>query len=136
MRNSGATAVVEGVGDHGCEYMTGGRVVVLGRTGRNFAAGMSGGIAYLLDAATHRINAEMVDIDPLDESDIAFLSEVLARHRDETGSTVAAELLADIDLAVSRFTKVMPHDLKSVLDLPISAGGIGFVTRESEEAVA
>ena len=98
VRNSGALAVAEGVGDHGCEYMTGGRVVVLGRTGRNFAAGMSGGIAYVLDLNPIRLNREMVDVDPLDDADAEFLREVLLRHQAETGSTVAAGLLASWEL--------------------------------------
>ena len=98
VRNSGALAVAEGVGDHGCEYMTGGRVVVLGPTGRNFAAGMSGGIAYVLDLNPARLNREMVDIDPLDEADLEFLREVVARHHAETGSAVAARLLASWDV--------------------------------------
>ena len=93
MRNSGATAVVEGVGDHGCEYMTGGRAVVLGPTGRNFAAGMSGGIAYVLDGDgdfESKVNAEMVDLDPLDSEDEAFLRDRIEAHLKETDSTVAA----------------------------------------------
>ncbi|MGH3941255.1 MAG: glutamate synthase large subunit, partial [Pseudonocardiaceae bacterium] len=120
VRNSGALAVVEGVGDHGCEYMTGGQVVVLGPIGRNFAAGMSGGIAYVLDLATdprqgRRINQEMVDLDLLDDDDRAFLHDVIARHHEETGSTVAHGLLTDWDTAVDRFGKVMPKDFKRVL---------------------
>ena len=115
VRNSGALAVVEGVGDHGCEYMTGGRVVVLGPIGRNFAAGMSGGIAYVLDLPAHRVNQQMVDLDPLTEEDRAFLADVVARHHAETGSTVAYALLADWDTAVDRFGKVMPKDFKRVL---------------------
>ena len=94
VRNSGAVAVVEGVGDHGCEYMTGGRVVVLGTIGRNLAAGMSGGVAYLLDAVTGRINTEMVDLVPLDDDDVALLRDLLTRHHEETDSSVAAALLA------------------------------------------
>jgi glutamate synthase (NADPH/NADH) large chain len=115
VRNSGALAVVEGVGDHGCEYMTGGRVVVLGPTGRNFAAGMSGGTAYVLDLAAQRVNQEMVDLDPLDDDDREFLHEVVGRHHAETDSAVAHALLADWDTAVERFTKVMPKDFKRVL---------------------
>jgi glutamate synthase (NADPH/NADH) large chain len=115
VRNSGALTVVEGVGDHGCEYMTGGKVVVLGPTGRNFAAGMSGGMAYLLDLNRGRINPEMVDIDPLDDDDREFLAEVVARHHAETGSAVARALLSDWDNAVNRFGKVMPKDFKRVL---------------------
>ena len=134
VRNSGATAVVEGVGDHGCEYMTGGRVVVLGPTGRNFAAGMSGGIAYVLDFDAARCNLQSVGLEPLDEDDERDVLALLREHAALTGSTVAARLLADWE--PERFTKVMPHDYRAVLDLPLSAGGIGFVTRESEEAVA
>jgi glutamate synthase (NADPH/NADH) large chain len=113
VRNSGALAVAEGTGDHGCEYMTGGRVVILGPVGRNFAAGMSGGIAYVLDCPVRRVNQEMVDLDPLDDSDVAFVRDVVARHHAETGSAVAARLLADFD--PGRFTKVMPKDYKRVL---------------------
>jgi glutamate synthase (NADPH) large chain len=115
VRNSGALAVVEGVGDHGCEYMTGGRVVVLGGIGRNFAAGMSGGVAYVLDLPEHRVNAEMVDIDPLDEDDRAFLRAVIERHHAETDSAVARALLTEWDDALPRFGKVMPRDYKRVL---------------------
>ena len=115
VRNSGALAVVEGVGDHGCEYMTGGTAVVLGRVGRNFAAGMSGGVAYLLDAPVQRINGEMVDVDPLDDDDRKLLRGVVERHHTETDSAVAHALLTDWDDAVERFTKVMPKDFKRVL---------------------
>ncbi len=115
MRNSGAVAVVEGIGDHGCEYMTGGRVVVLGETGRNFAAGMSGGVAYLLDPDPLRINQEMVKLEPLDEDDRLFLADVIRRHHEETESAVAAALLADLEAALERFGKVMPTDYKRVL---------------------
>ena len=121
VRNSGALAVVEGVGDHGCEYMTGGTAVVLGRTGRNFAAGMSGGVAYLLDAPEHRINAEMVDIDPLDEDDRKVLLDAVERHHAETGSAVAHGLLTDWDDAVDRFVKIMPKDFKRVLQARAAA---------------
>ena len=118
VRNSGAVAVVEGVGDHGCEYMTGGSAVILGRTGRNFAAGMSGGVAYVLDelADFHtRVNLEMVDLDPLDDDDRSFLRERIDAHRRETGSTVASRLLMNWDAALSSFVKVMPMDYKRVL---------------------
>ncbi|MGN6245287.1 MAG: glutamate synthase large subunit [Motilibacteraceae bacterium] len=115
VRNSGATAVVEGVGDHGCEYMTGGTVVVLGRTGRNFAAGMSGGTAYVLDLRRDRVNTEMVALEELDAEDRALLRTIVERHAAETGSTVAAGLLAGWDAALARFTKVMPTDYKRVL---------------------
>jgi glutamate synthase (NADPH/NADH) large chain len=133
VRNSGAIAVVEGVGDHGCEYMTGGRVVVLGKTGRNFAAGMSGGIAYLLDANIGRINAEMVDIEALSDADAEFLRSVLDRHAKETGSSIAASLLADWEVAArNRFTKVMPKDYKRVL---LAASAAEREGRDVNEAV-
>ncbi|MBK0868004.1 glutamate synthase large subunit [Saccharopolyspora sp. HNM0986] len=121
VRNSGAVAVVEGVGDHGCEYMTGGRAVILGDTGRNFAAGMSGGIAYVLDLRADRVNPEMVDLDPLDDTDAEFLHDRVRRHFEQTASQVAAELLADWDLALRRFGKVMPRDFKRVLEAQSAA---------------
>jgi glutamate synthase (NADPH/NADH) large chain len=125
VRNSGATAVVEGVGDHACEYMTGGTVVVLGATGRNVAAGMSGGAAYLLDLDEARVNPEMVDLDELDADDREDLHELVSRHAAETGSTVAAELLADWPRALVRFTKVMPRDYKRVLEAAKAASDAG-----------
>ncbi len=115
VRNSGVTAVVEGVGDHGCEYMTGGTVVVLGRTGRNFAAGMSGGVAYVLDLRPGRVNTELVDLEPLDENDRALLLALVQRHRSETESAVAWRLLQDWEASLARFTKVMPRDYARVL---------------------
>jgi glutamate synthase (NADPH/NADH) large chain len=115
VRNSGAHAVVEGVGDHGCEYMTGGLVVVLGTTGRNFAAGMSGGIAYAFDLDAARVNTEMVEIEALDAADGDVLLDLVRRHADETGSRLAAEMLADWSKAIDRFSKVMPRDYKRVL---------------------
>ena len=115
VRNSGAIAVVEGAGDHGCEYMTGGRAVFLGPVGRNFAAGMSGGIAYVLDLDTNRVNREMVDLDPIDEDDRKFLYDRIRRHYEQTESAVAHRLLTDWDNAVERFSKVMPKDFKRVL---------------------
>jgi glutamate synthase (NADPH) large chain len=130
VRNSGALAVAEGTGDHGCEYMTGGRVVILGPVGRNFAAGMSGGIAFVLDCPLHRVNMQMVDLDPLDAGDLAFLRDVVERHHTETGSAVAARLLADWD--PGRFTKVMPKDYKRVLSAASQAEREG---RDINEAV-
>jgi glutamate synthase (NADPH/NADH) large chain len=115
VRNSGATAVAEGTGDHGCEYMTGGRVVVLGPVGRNFAAGMSGGIAYLLDPDPRKVNTEMADLEPLTAADADYLRELIGRHQAETGSAVAAGLLTDWDAALPRFARVMPRDYKRVL---------------------
>ncbi|GGS36865.1 glutamate synthase large subunit [Actinokineospora fastidiosa] len=132
VRNSGALAVVEGVGDHGCEYMTGGRVVVLGPTGRNFAAGMSGGIAYVLDLDAGRVNPEMVDLDPLDADDHDFLRETVVCHQAETDSAVARSVLADWDSVVSRFTKVMPKDYKRVLAARAAAEAEG---RDIDQAI-
>ncbi|MDO8209218.1 glutamate synthase large subunit [Conexibacter sp. CPCC 206217] len=118
VRNSGAETVVEGVGDHGCEYMTGGRVVVLGPTGRNFAAGMSGGIAYVYDEQ-HRFaslcNPELVDLDELEEHDEAELKDLVAEHAARTGSQVAQRILDDWETAAQRFVKVMPRDYKRAL---------------------
>ena len=119
VRNSGASAVVEGVGDHGCEYMTGGRVVVLGRTGRNFAAGMSGGFAYVLDddgGFRSRVNPTMLDqLEELSDDDAAEVRGLVQEHFDRTGSTVASGLLEDWDGARGRFVKVFPADYKRVL---------------------
>jgi glutamate synthase (NADPH/NADH) large chain len=128
VRNSGATAVVEGVGDHGCEYMTGGRVVVLGPTGRNFGAGMSGGIAYVLDAEgcfDRLLNKEKVDREDLDEDDRVWLADVIARHRRETDSPVAGRILASLDDHLARFVKVMPKDYKRVMEARRSAEASG-----------
>ncbi len=118
VRNSGAGAVVEGVGDHGCEYMTGGRVVILGRTGRNFAAGMSGGVAYVLDADggfAGRCNTDLVGFDEIDAADAIELHELIEEHHLRTLSTVAARILEDWDAWLPRFVKVMPHDYKRAL---------------------
>jgi glutamate synthase (NADPH/NADH) large chain len=118
VRNSGANAVVEGVGDHGCEYMTGGRVAVLGPTGRNFAAGMSGGVAYVLDPHgdfAGRCNTDLVDLEALSEHDEAELKDLIAEHAARTGSPVAQRMLDTWDAAVQRFVKVMPRDYKRAL---------------------
>jgi glutamate synthase (NADPH) large chain len=115
VRNSGANAVVEGVGDHGCEYMTGGVVVVLGATGRNFAAGMSGGVAYVVDLDPMRVNTEMVEIERLDAGDCDQLVLLVRKHADETGSLLAAEMLSQWSKTVERFSKIMPRDYKRVL---------------------
>jgi len=109
---------VEGVGDHGCEYMTGGIVVVLGATGRNFAAGMSGGIAYIYDLDgkfRENCNTEMVDLDPLEDDDIKILSALLDEHLQTTGSSVAKFLLNDIENQRQHFIKVYPCDYKKVM---------------------
>ncbi|HEX3908541.1 MAG TPA: glutamate synthase large subunit [Mycobacteriales bacterium] len=136
VRNSGAVAVVEGVGDHACEYMTGGQVVVLGQTGRNLAAGMSGGVAYVLDLEPSLVNLELVEVEPLDEVDDEALHELVARHAAETGSTVAAALLADWSDAVLRFGKIMPRDYKRVLEAAKAAEETGSDVDEAIMAAA
>ena len=144
VRNSGASAVVEGVGDHGCEYMTGGRVVVLGRTGRNFAAGMSGGVAYVLDedgSFESRCNMGLVGFDEIEEADAIELHELIEEHHLRTRSPVAARILRAWDEYLPRFVKVMPHDYKRALaelaeqeghaiEPGESTGGEGFVATE------
>ena len=119
VRNSGVSAVVEAVGDHGCEYMTGGAVVVLGPTGRNFAAGMSGGVAYILDEAgdfATRCNTQMADLEAIDDpEEIAMVRQMIQRHADYTGSERAASVLANWETLLPKFVKVMPRDYKRVL---------------------
>jgi glutamate synthase (NADPH) large chain len=129
VRNSGVTAVVEGVGDHGCEYMTGGQVVVLGRTGRNFAAGMSGGVAFVLDLDEGRVNHELVDLGPVDDPDA--LRDVVRRHQEETGSTVAEALLSNWPSSLARFTQVMPRDYRRVLEARVAAEEEGLSEDET-----
>jgi glutamate synthase (NADPH/NADH) large chain len=129
VRNSGALAVSEGVGDHGCEYMTGGRVVVLGPTGRNFGAGMSGGIAYVYDPAevfASKVNYEMVELEPLDDDDRGFLRDTITAHRNHTASAVADRVLTDWDTAVAAFRKVMPRDYKRVLTVIAESKAAGL----------
>ncbi|MBO0826718.1 MAG: glutamate synthase large subunit, partial [Streptosporangiales bacterium] len=129
VRNSGATAVAEGVGDHGCEYMTGGVALVLGRVGRNFAAGMSGGVAYVLDLVPDLVNAELVDLEPADADDVARIRELLTTHHAETGSDVARRLLdGDLD---GRFTKIMPREFKRVLIAQSQAAERGLSEHET-----
>jgi glutamate synthase (NADPH/NADH) large chain/glutamate synthase (ferredoxin) len=127
VRNSGACAVVEGVGDHGCEYMTGGRVAVLGPTGRNFAAGMSGGIAYVYDAvgdfAQRRCNRASVSFEEIDEDDAIELRALVAEHAQRTGSSVATRLLDDWEASLERFVKVMPDEYRRVLDAAAAPAG-------------
>ncbi len=118
VRNSGAKVVVEGVGDHGCEYMTGGVAVILGSTGRNFAAGMSGGIAYVYDVKGNfasRCNMEMIDLDPVDQIDAAVLNDLVAKHYAYTASTVAKFVLGDFESQLKNFIKVFPKDYKKAL---------------------
>jgi glutamate synthase (NADPH/NADH) large chain len=129
VRNSGATAVVEGVGDHGCEYMTNGLVVVLGQTGRNFAAGMTGGIAYVLDRdgdfASVRCNHTEVDLEPVtDPKDIEVLYQLIARHGEFTGSPQAKWILENWEKTLPKFVKVFPHEYKRVLGIPRVPAGL------------
>jgi len=139
VRNSGANTVIEGVGDHACEYMTGGRVVILGGTGLNFAAGMSGGVAFVLDTEgrlAQRVNSEMVDIDPLDDEDRSWLKDRVTKHHHETGSLVASRILDHWSSAVERFVKVTPKDLKRVLDAASRARVDGSDQTEAVMAAA
>ncbi|HVJ96555.1 MAG TPA: glutamate synthase subunit alpha, partial [Acidimicrobiia bacterium] len=121
VRNSGATAVVEGVGDHACEYMTGGRAVILGPTGRNFAAGMSGGFEFVWDpdrTLYRRLNHDMVDIDMVDEEDSEWLRHLLTVHMELTGSPVAERIITNTKWHnnVTKFAKIFPKDYKRVLE--------------------
>jgi glutamate synthase (NADPH) large chain len=137
VRNSGADAVVEGVGDHGCEYMTGGRVVVLGNTGRNFAAGMSGGIAYVYDVqSTFAINCntEMVDLDELSQQDYDELREMISEHYRYTHSSVAGFILDDFDNQLKNFVKVFPKDYKKALAAKQVAAVESLNENDSERA--
>ena len=118
VRNSGASVVVEGVGDHGCEYMTGGVAVILGDTGRNFAAGMSGGIAYVYDVNgefAENCNLEMIDLDPVNTEDEPALKDLIYKHYLNTGSTVAKFMLEDFENQLKNFVKVFPKDYKKAL---------------------
>ncbi len=135
VRNSGAWVVAEGVGDHGCEYMTGGRVVVLGKTGRNFAAGMSGGVAWVLDLKEFRVNRELVELGPVTGDAALELEQMVRGHFEETGSPVAEELLADWDTALTRFTEVMPRDYRIVLEAKAKAEADGCDENEIAHAM-
>jgi glutamate synthase (NADPH/NADH) large chain len=139
VRNSGAHAVVEGVGDHGCEYMTGGRVVILGQTGRNFAAGMSGGIAFVYDpddALSENLNSEMVELEALDDDDLAWLHGMIQAHVDATDSAVGQRILNDWTDGQRRFAKVMPRDYKRVLEAIAEAERSGADPDQAIMAVA
>ena len=134
VRNSGATVVCEGAGDHGCEYMTGGTAVVLGSTGRNFGAGMSGGTAYVVDLDSALVNTGLRGaIEDIDSDDAAWLHGVVRRHRDETGSTVAEALLADWEAALPRFAKILPPTFKAVLAAKDAAEREGLSESETHE---
>ena len=121
IRNSGVTAVVEGVGEHGCEYMTGGTVVVLGPTGKNFAAGMSGGIAYVLDEENNlykNLNKQLVNMEALEhKEDIDELRKIITEHVEATGSKKGQKILSDFDSYVPHFKKIIPVDYKEILRL-------------------
>jgi glutamate synthase (NADPH/NADH) large chain len=132
VRNSGVTAVCEGAGDHAFEYMTGGRAVVLGPTGRNLAAGMSGGIGYVLDLDPALVNTEMVDLGRPSSDDLRWLRDVVARHHELTGSTIAASLLGDWPRRSAAFTKVLPRDYQKVLEAERIARAQG---RDVDEAI-
>ncbi|WP_326816895.1 glutamate synthase large subunit [Streptomyces sp. NBC_01762] len=134
VRNSGATVVSEGVGDHGCEYMTGGHAVVLGETGRNFAAGMSGGVAYVVDLDPDNVNVgNLGAIEEPSDTDKQWLHDVVRRHQEETGSTVAEKLLAEWDTAVARFSKIIPSTYKAVLAAKDAAELAGLSEQETTE---
>jgi glutamate synthase (NADPH/NADH) large chain len=119
VRNSGASAVIEGVGDHGCEYMTGGRAVILGEIGRNFAAGMSGGVAYVWDPNSdleEKCNLDLIELESVSESeDISELRSLIERHKKHTGSAVASDILSSWSMSLGDFVKVMPTDYKRIL---------------------
>jgi glutamate synthase (ferredoxin) len=138
VRNSGASAVVEAVGDHGCEYMTGGRVVVLGPTGRNFAAGMTGGIAYVCDEDrdfAQRCNKEMVQLLRLEEAgEIDLVKDLVFRHARLTASARASRVLVDWSYFVPRFVRVVPNDYKRVLDAQLKMRETGMSEEEAEMA--
>ncbi|MDD6077674.1 MAG: glutamate synthase subunit alpha, partial [Clostridiales bacterium] len=139
VRNSGALAVVEGVGEHGCEYMTGGRVLVIGPTGRNFAAGMSGGVAYVLDRDHDlylRVNKALIDLVPVTEAhDIAEIRAMLTEHLAATGSPRAREILADFTGSIPLFKKVMPRDYQ-VMAQEIARLEARGMTRDEAELIA
>jgi glutamate synthase (NADPH/NADH) large chain len=138
VRNSGATAVVEGVGDHGCEYMTGGRVVVLGPTGRNFGAGMSGGIAFVYDpdeAFSSLVNYDLVELESLDDADREWLRTTVEQHLSATGSQVAGRLLDQWERGVEAFRKVMPKDYRRVLAVLAEAEQLGLSPEETDQKV-
>ena len=119
VRNSGASVVVEGIGDHGCEYMTGGKVIILGNTGRNFGAGMSGGVAYVYDLNGDfktKCNNETFELEQLSKDDLGDLKQFITKHRDLTGSEVASSILDSWDKEITKFVKVMPIDYKRVLN--------------------
>ena len=136
VRNSGATAVVEGVGDHGCEYMTGGTVVILGKTGRNFAAGMSGGVAYVLDPEHKlylRVNKELVSVEAVTKKeDVARLKELIRRHVEATGSEKGRAVLMHFDEQLVNFKKIIPYDYSHMLGLIAKYEAAGMCREDAE----
>jgi glutamate synthase domain-containing protein 3 len=139
VRNSGVTAVVEGVGDHACEYMTGGVVVILGATGRNVAAGMSGGMLFVHDPEAiiaKRLNTELVVLEDLSESDELLVANLLARHEELTGSALARRLRTNLERTLTEFVKVMPVDYRRVLEATRQAEEQGLPVDDAIMAVA
>ena len=136
VRNSGANAVVEGVGEHGCEYMTGGRVVVLGKTGKNFAAGMSGGIAYVLDISNtlyRNLNKAMISIEKVENKyDKKELKDLIEAHVKATGSQLGTEILADFDSYLPHFKKLIPYEYKKMLTLSARLEEKGLTTQQAQ----
>ena len=136
VRNSGATAVVEGVGDHGCEYMTGGRVLVLGPTGKNFAAGMSGGVAYVLDEDSKlykNLNKEMVSVETVTSKyDVIELKDMLKEHVAYTNSEKGKEILKDFEQYLPKFKKIMPNDYKAMLNLIVQMEERGLSSEQAK----
>ena len=136
VRNSGAYAVVEGVGEHGCEYLTGGRVVVLGRTGKNFAAGMSGGIAYVLDVENKlykNINKAMISIEKVENKyDKKELRDLIEAHVAATGSKLGAKVLADFDAYLPHFKKLIPNEYKKMLTLSAKLEEKGLTSEQAQ----
>ena len=136
VRNSGATAVVEGVGDHGCEYMTGGRVVILGITGKNFAAGMSGGIAYVLDEKNDlykRLNKEMVAFEEVtNKYDVLELKEMIQEHVACTNSTKGKEILEHFGEYLPRFKKILPHDYRRMMNTIVQMEEKGLSSEQAQ----
>ena len=136
VRNSGATAVVEGCGDHGCEYMTGGRVVVLGGTGKNFAAGMSGGIAYVLDEDTSlykRVNKQLVSMEPVtDKYDVLELKEIITEHVAYTNSKKGKEVLDNFGEYLPMFKRIVPHDYKKMMNKIVQMEEKGLSSEQAQ----
>jgi len=136
VRNSGASAVVEGVGDHACEYMTGGRVAVLGRTGKNFAAGMSGGVAYVLDEDSNlymRLNKELVAVEPVaDKYDVMELKSMITEHVKVTNSARGKEILDDFMGYLPKFKKIIPHDYRRMLQTIVQMEEKGLSSEQAQ----